>query len=127
VGAGGRVYQGDLYRPLPRRLAGRVDILLANAPYVPTEEVRLLPAEARLHEPRVALDGGSDGLDILRRVIVDAPRWLAPGGHVLVETSEDQATAAADAMERSGLVPDVTRSDELNATVLIGTRPADLR
>jgi release factor glutamine methyltransferase len=57
---------------------------------------------------------------------VDAPRWLAPGGHVLVETSEDQATAAADAMERSGLVPDVTRSDELNATVLIGTRPADL-
>jgi release factor glutamine methyltransferase len=127
VGAGGRVYRGDLYRPLPHRLAGRVDILLANAPYVPTEEVRLLPAEARLHEPRVALDGGSDGLDILRRVIVDAPRWLAPGGHVLVETSEDQATAAADAMERSGLVPDVTRSDELNATVLIGTRPADLR
>jgi release factor glutamine methyltransferase len=123
--AGGRAYQGDLDQPLPRGLSGRVDILLANGPYVPTDEVRLLPAEARLHEPRAALDGGSDGLDVLRRVIVAAPRWLAPGGHVLVETSEEQAPSAAEAMERSGLLSDVTRSDELNATVVIGARPAD--
>jgi release factor glutamine methyltransferase len=89
--------------------------------------VRLLPAEARLHEPRVALDGGPDGFDILRRVIVGALEWLAPGGHVLIETSDDQAAAATEAMRRSGLLPGVTTSDELNATVVIGTRPADRR
>lgn len=55
-------------------------------PYVPSDEVGLLPAEARDHEPLVALDGG-DGLDVLRRVAAGAPEWLAPGGCVLVETS----------------------------------------
>ena len=66
--AGGQVYEGDLYEPLPAALRGRVDVLVANVPYVPTEEIGLLPPEARLHEPRVALDGGADGLDVLRRV-----------------------------------------------------------
>ena len=65
------------------------------------------PPEARLHEPRVALDGGPDGLDILRRVIAGAPPWLAPGGHLLVETSEAQAAATADAVARTGLAPQV--------------------
>ncbi len=88
---GGQVYEGDLYAPLPATLRGRVDVLVANAPYVPTEAIGLLPAEARLHEARVALDGGADGLDVLRRVIAAAPQWLAPGGHLLVETSERQA------------------------------------
>ncbi|UUZ95397.1 hypothetical protein LJK87_13570 [Paenibacillus sp. P25] len=55
--AGGRVYEGDLYEPLPPALRGRVDILLANVPYVPTEAIRLLPAEARMYEARLALDG----------------------------------------------------------------------
>jgi release factor glutamine methyltransferase len=85
---GGQVYQGDLCDPLPAALRGRVDILVANAPYVPTKEVGLLPAEARLHEPRVALDGGVDGLHILRRAAEAAHVWLAPGGRLLVETSE---------------------------------------
>src|SRR3712207_7778420 len=58
--------QGDLDAPLPAELRGRVDLLLANVPYVPSDEVALLPAEARLHEPRSALDGGPDGLDLLR-------------------------------------------------------------
>ena len=122
--ADGLVYEGDLYEPLPPTLRGRVDILVANAPYVPTEEVELLPAEARLYEPRVALEGGADGLDIQRRVIAAAPRWLAPGGHLLVETSERQAPQTVEAFTRSGLIPRVAGSDELNATVVIGTRPA---
>jgi release factor glutamine methyltransferase len=122
--AGGRVYQGDLYGPLPGRLRGRIGILAANVPYVPTGEVGLLPPEARNHEPRVALDGGGDGLDVLRRVTAAASLWLAPGGHLLTETSERQAPAAAEAVASSGLVPRVTRSGELNATVVIGTRPA---
>jgi release factor glutamine methyltransferase len=124
LAADGRVYEGDLYEPLPVTLRGRVDLLVANAPYVPTEAVRLLPAEARVHEPRVTLDGGPDGLDVLRRVIATAPSWLAPGGHLLIEASEGQAPEAVEAMARTGLIPRVTRSEELNATVVVGTRRA---
>jgi release factor glutamine methyltransferase len=122
--AGGRVYEGDLYRPLPAALRDRVTIVVANTPYVPSEEVGLLPPEARIHEPRVALDGGTDGLGVLRRVAAEAPHWLAPGGHLLVETSQRQAPLAAEAIARSGLVPRVARSGRLNATVVTGTRPA---
>ncbi|MFE0178188.1 putative protein N(5)-glutamine methyltransferase [Streptomyces sp. NPDC059002] len=121
--AGGVVYEGDLYDPLPAGLRGRVGILLANVPYVPTGEVGLLPAEARVHEARVALDGGSDGLDVLRRVTEEAPGWLAPGGHLLFETSESQVPAARDAVERAGLVARVVEDEEWYATVVIGTRP----
>jgi release factor glutamine methyltransferase len=122
--AGGQVYEGDLYEPLPATMRGRVDVLVANAPYVPTEVVRLLPPEARMHEPRMALDGGADGLDILRRVIAAAPIWLAPGGHLLIEASERQAPQTVDAVASSGLIPRLAGSEELNATVVIGTRPA---
>jgi release factor glutamine methyltransferase len=85
---GGHVFEGDLYKALPNSLKGHVNILVANVPYVPTVAIELLPQEARLHEPKVALDGGKDGLDIQRRVAEEAPIWLAPGGHLLVETSE---------------------------------------
>jgi len=121
--AGGRVYEGDLDEPLPAALRGRIDLLVANAPSVPTDEFGLLPPEARVHEPRVALDGGADGLDIVRRVTAVAPRWLAPGGHLLIETSERQALWIVDAATRAGLVPRVARSAEAAATVVIGTRP----
>jgi release factor glutamine methyltransferase len=124
AGGGGQVYEGDLYEPLPATLRGRIDLLVANAPYVPTEVVALLPAEARKHEPRVALDGGADGLDVLRRVIADAPPWLAPGGHLLVETSERQAPLAVETVAHTGLIARTATSDELSATVVIGTRPA---
>jgi release factor glutamine methyltransferase len=120
---GGQVYHGDLYEPLPAGLRGRVALLTANVPYIPTEEIGLLPAEARVHEPRVALDGGPDGLDVLRRVATAAPQWLAPGGHLLIETSERQAAQAAEIFAGCGLLPRVASSDELSATVVIGTRP----
>ena len=107
-------------------LRGRVDVLVANAPYVPTGAVDLLPPEARLHEPRVALDGGPDGLDVQRRVAAAVPLWLAPGGHLLIETSERQAPQTVETVTRNGLVARVSRSDELNATVVIATMP-DLR
>jgi release factor glutamine methyltransferase len=119
---GGQVHLGDLFDPLPRALLGRVDVLAANVPYVPTGEIALLPAEARLHEPHVTLDGGQDGLDVMRRVAAEAPRWLAPGGFVLVETSEQQAPEAARAFRTSGLTPVVATSgdDDFDATVVIG-------
>ncbi|GGY85828.1 putative protein N(5)-glutamine methyltransferase [Streptomyces nitrosporeus] len=119
----GQVHEGDLFTPLPRSLRGRVDVLLANVPYVPSDDVGLLPVEARVHEPRVALDGGGDGLDVLRRVAAEAPGWLAPGGSLLVETSERQAARAEEAVGAHGLEPRVVVCDELYATVVIGTRP----
>jgi release factor glutamine methyltransferase len=120
---GGHVHQGDLFGALPDTLRGRVDVLTANVPYVPTHEVGLLPPEARDHEPLVALDGGADGLDILRRVTAEAARWLAPGGCLLVETSEHQAPAAVEAFARGGLTATLAVSEELYANVVIGTMP----
>ncbi len=117
-------FTGDLFSALPASLRGTVDVLLANAPYVPTEALRLMPPEARLHEPAAALDGGDDGLHILTRVITEAPQWLAPGGHLLVESGEAQASRVADLMLHAGLLPTVASSEELGATVVIGTLPA---
>jgi len=117
---GGHVYQGDLYDPLPAGLRGRVAVLTANVPYVPTGEIGFLPPEARAHEPLAALDGGADGLDVLRRVAAGAPRWLAPGGHLLIETSERQVPSARAAFAASGLSARVAGSADLGAIVLIG-------
>ncbi|MFC9680069.1 putative protein N(5)-glutamine methyltransferase [Streptomyces sp. NPDC056948] len=122
AGVGGHVHQGDLFEALPGELLGRVDILAANVPYVPSGEIGLLPLEARDHEPLVALDGGTDGLDVLRRVAAEAPRWLAPGGCVLVETSRHQAPTAVAAFERNGLTTRLAVSQELYAHVVIGVR-----
>ncbi|GAA4238021.1 putative protein N(5)-glutamine methyltransferase [Actinomadura meridiana] len=119
---GGRVHEGDLFDPLPGDLRGRVGVLLANVPYVPADEIALLPAEARLHEARVALDGGGDGLDVLRRVTSEAAAWLAPGGWLLFETSERQVPDAVAAVERGRLAATVETSEEFHATVIIGNK-----
>ena len=117
-----RVFEGDLFDALPAGLRGRVDILIANAPYVPTAEIAHMPPEAREHEPLVALDGGADGLDVQRRITADARDWLAPGGALLIETSVRQAPATAEAMRAGGLEPRIVHDDELDATVVIGRR-----
>ncbi|WP_285738171.1 putative protein N(5)-glutamine methyltransferase [Kitasatospora phosalacinea] len=118
----GRVHLGDLDAPLPRTLRGRVDLLLANAPYVPTGEIPLLPPEARDHEPAVALDGGADGLAVQRRVAAAAPRWLAPGGRLLIETSGRQAPATAALLSAAGLAARTEQDGERDATVVVGER-----
>jgi len=124
-GPRGHVYQGDLYEPLPGGLRGRVSVLVANVPYVPTGEIGFLPPEARAHEPRVALDGGADGLDVLRRVAAGAAEWLAPGGHLLIETSKRQAPSAQAAFAASALAAWVASSVDPDGTVVIGRLPAD--
>jgi release factor glutamine methyltransferase len=116
----GPVYEGDLYEPLPGGLRGRIGILAANVPYVPAGEIGFLPPEARAHEPLTALDGGPDGLNVLRRVAAAAPGWLAPGGYLLIETSDRQAPRAAAAFAGSGLTARVASSADLDATVVIG-------
>lgn len=119
---GATVHEGDLFDALPMVLRGRVDVLVSNVPYVPTAAIALMPPEARDHEPRLALDGGTDGLAVARRVLADAPAWLAPGGTVLFETSEAQVPAALAAVSAAGLVPAVDTDDERGATVVSGRR-----
>ena len=116
----GSVHEGDLTDALPDELAGRVDVMVVNAPYVPSGEIAMMPPEARYHEPRVALDGGSDGVDVHRRVAEQAPRWLRPGGHLVIETSRRQAPLTLEAMTRHGLDAHIVRSDDLDATAAVG-------
>ncbi|MGW5055391.1 putative protein N(5)-glutamine methyltransferase [Actinokineospora sp. NPDC004072] len=113
-----RVLQGDLYAPLPDRLRGQVDLLVVNAPYVPTAAIATMPPEARDHEPRVAIDGGADGLDVHRRVAAGAAGWLAPGGRLLIEAHESQAPAAAAAFAEGGLKVAVLADEDV--TIVIG-------
>ncbi|NII51395.1 putative protein N(5)-glutamine methyltransferase [Frigoribacterium endophyticum] len=118
------VLEGDLFRPLPPRLLGRVDVLVANAPYVPTSAIATMPPEARLHESVLALDGGADGLDLHRRIAGEARAWLAPGGSLLVETSEAQADATEALLAAAGLATRVHRDDDRDATVVVGRAEA---
>jgi release factor glutamine methyltransferase len=120
--AGERVFQGDLFDALPAELAGTIDVLLANVPYVATRHIPLLPAEARDHEPHTALDGGADGLEVFRAVVTDAPRWLAPGGIVLSEITEAQIDAAVSVVQAAGLLARVAHDEDLEATVVTGRR-----
>lgn len=115
-----RVFQGDLFAALPARLHDRIDVLVANAPYVPTEAIGQMPAEARLHEARTALDGGTDGLDVQRRIAAETARWLAPGGTVLVETSASQAAATAALFADAGFTARIHAT--ATATVVTASR-----
>ncbi|TFC28815.1 putative protein N(5)-glutamine methyltransferase [Cryobacterium sp. TMT1-3] len=118
----GQVFEGDLFKPLPTSLLGRVDIIVANAPYVPTDEVALMPIEARLYEPRASADGGDDGLDVQRRIASGAPQWLSTSGCLLVETGQRQAPQTAAIFGLNGLLARIGRSEELDSTVVLGLR-----
>lgn len=117
----GSVYVGDLFEPLPADLMGRVDLITLIAPYVPTDEISLLPREARLYEPGFTLDGGVDGLAIVRRVAAEAARWLAPGGTLLTEVSELQAPTVVELFEAGGLSAHVDEDEQRWATVVVAT------
>jgi release factor glutamine methyltransferase len=119
----GTVYTGDLFDALPAYVRGRVDTLMANVPYVPSAEIAWLPPEARDHEPHRALDGGPDGLAVLRRVAAGGIHWLRPGGYLLVETAGAQAPIAAEIFSRAGLTAGIVADDEEPAAIAIGRRP----
>jgi len=120
---GGIVHQGDLYDALPPTLQGRVDVMVANAPYVPTRDIAFMPAEAREHEPAVALDGGVDGVDLHRRIASGALDWIAPRGHLLIETSDRQEPVTTAILRAAGLTCDTVRDADLDATVVIAQAP----
>ncbi|WP_106267853.1 MULTISPECIES: putative protein N(5)-glutamine methyltransferase [Isoptericola] len=121
---GGTVHQGDLFDPLPAHLRGGVDVLLCHAPYVPTAAIPGMPPEARDHEPVAALDGGTDGLDVLRRVVAAAPGWLRPGGRLLFEVGSDQVDGALALVAAAALVGHVVRDEDDDGpggTVVVAT------
>ncbi|WAC55938.1 putative protein N(5)-glutamine methyltransferase [Gordonia sp. SL306] len=117
---GGATWCGDLFEPLPDRLRGAVDVVVVNAPYVPTAEIAMMPPEARDHEPRHTLDGGGDGVDVHRRVARSVGQWLRPGGHVLIETGDVQSRLTAEALAEAGLGTTVASSEQMWATVVVG-------
>ncbi|GAA1508362.1 putative protein N(5)-glutamine methyltransferase [Nocardioides humi] len=119
---GGTAVVGDLADPLPPELRGTVAVLAANVPYVPSDAVALMPPESRDHEPRGTVDGGADGLDVLRRVAALAPAWLRPGGTVLSEVSVDQAPTAVELFAAAGLAAAVHHDEEREATIVSGRR-----
>jgi release factor glutamine methyltransferase len=121
VGVAGSVVTGDLFAAVPSRLGGRVDVLLTNVPYVPSAEVALLPSEARDHEPRNTLDGGADGLAVLRRVAAEAGEWLAPRGLLLTEATGRQAPAAAQALAGPGRSVHVVADEDRDVSVVVAT------
>ncbi|TNH27409.1 putative protein N(5)-glutamine methyltransferase [Micromonospora orduensis] len=123
AGLSAEVFEGDLFAPLPPRWRGRLDLVVANAPYVPTDAVALMPPEARLHEAPVALDGGPDGLSVLRRVGAEAVDWLTPGGHLVVEVGVTQVDALREAFAAVGLLTSVRHDEDLDATALTARRP----
>jgi release factor glutamine methyltransferase len=118
----GRVYAGDLFDAVPTGLRGRFAVILANAPYVPSGEIALMPPEARDHEPLVALDGGADGLAVHRRIAAAAPDWLAPGGRLLIEVAEPQVDGALAMMSAAGLAAEVRHDDDRESIAVVGTR-----
>jgi release factor glutamine methyltransferase len=121
---GVELYEGDLDDPLPPELAGRARVVIANVPYVPTAAIDLLPHDVREHEPRLALDGGPDGLDVFRAVAARAPSWLAPGGALLCELGADQGETAAGVLAGAGFRQVTVRPDLAGRErVIEGRRP----
>jgi release factor glutamine methyltransferase len=115
-----QVSAGDVDDAIPNDLRHRVDIVVANVPYVPSADMEYLPAEARLHEPRVALDGGVDGLDVLRRVARRCGEWLGPHGWFFTECTPDQANAASAVLRSAGLVATATVDDDVEVAIVAG-------
>lgn len=95
---------GDLFAPLPGALRGRVDLVVGVVPYVPTPELPLLQRDTFTFESALAYDGGRDGTEVLRRVVTDSPRFLRPGGALLLELGGRQADLMGDELTRMGYV-----------------------
>lgn len=116
--------EGDLLDPLPVE----ADVIAANLPYIPTSIWQTLPPEIRDHEPRVALDGGEDGLEVIRRLVRSAPLHLRPDGALLLEVGDGQAAAVrrllAEAFPagRCYTLPDLAGIDRV---VAVDCRPSD--
>lgn len=92
---------GDLFDALPIELKGRIDVLASNPPYIGEREREGLPKDVVDHEPGVAVFGGEDGLDIIRRLLTEASDWIKPGGWIVLEISSWQRQDVTDLLRRA--------------------------
>lgn len=118
---GGMAVVSDMGAGLPPELAGRVDVVASCPPYVPSQQINLMPHEAREWEPRKALDGGEDGTRMQARVFEAAKALLATGGSCVVETSEHLVDATVAAATHAGFAASVEDDESLGAVAVIGT------
>ncbi|HVM41628.1 MAG TPA: putative protein N(5)-glutamine methyltransferase, partial [Acidimicrobiia bacterium] len=108
-----RFRQGDLFGALPRELAGGVDVIVGNIPYVLPEEIGMMPAEIVEYEPLDTLtDGSADGLDLLRRVAGEAPEWLASRGWLMLQVNEESGEEVAGLLDGFGYRTEVHGADD---------------
>ncbi len=98
-----RIAVGDLFAPLGRPRA-LYDLVTANPPYIAASEIPTLPPDVRDHEPRLALDGGDDGLELVRRILAEAPRWIRAGGTLAMEIGAGQADETRALFEKAGFL-----------------------
>ncbi len=96
------LYQGDLFDALPEGLSGKFDVIMANPPYIMSSEIEGLEPEVSVHEPRLALDGGPDGLDFYRKISARASLWIKPGGTLVMEIGSRQAEAVTSMLSAAG-------------------------
>ncbi len=118
-------WQGDLFAALP---AGTepFDFIVSNPPYIATEEIRSLDPAVASFEPVLALDGGKDGLRFYRRIALEAPRFLVPGGRLFLEIGEDQGAAVSEILKNAGFTDVFCRRDYSgNDRVIAAARPED--
>ncbi|MFY9916674.1 MAG: putative protein N(5)-glutamine methyltransferase [Nocardioidaceae bacterium] len=121
------VHVGSWFDALPTDLRGGLDVVVAHLPYVPSDEIDLLPRDFRDHEPRHTVDGGVDGLDPLRAVCADSLRWLAPTGVLLTQVGWGQVETTASIAAAAGLAAEVTpSSDDDEDTVVVAVRPTSV-
>ncbi|MDX2023424.1 MAG: peptide chain release factor N(5)-glutamine methyltransferase [Deltaproteobacteria bacterium] len=112
--------QGDLLAPLADKAEPQpFDLILANLPYIPTADIAALAPEVR-REPLSALDGGADGLDLIRTLLSQAPAWLCPGGMVLLELGQGQAGSVAELCEKAGFTSPFVLKDLAGIERVVG-------
>jgi release factor glutamine methyltransferase len=111
-GNGVRVVEGDLFDAVPTDWKRTVDVIVGVLPYVPTEEIPYLPRDVPAFEPLSALDGGDDGLAVIRRAVVESREWLRDGGHLLLEIGGDQPRALIPFLEMAGFGSARVTADE---------------
>lgn len=123
LGAGVRVLCGSGFAALPESLRGRIDVIAAVPPYVPTTAADLLPREALDHEPDSALFAGVDGLDHIRGLIDRSGEWLADGGILTIEMNGVQCAGAARHAHRAGFSARRRHGSDGHTAVLVVGRP----
>jgi release factor glutamine methyltransferase len=118
-----RFIKSDMYDSLPARLAGTVDVVTGHVPYVPFDELEDLPAEVKEHEPIYTLsDETDDGLYLMRRAIEQAPRWLKPGGWLMLEVSDDLTTRLRRMCRAAGLEDKGAHTDSDRLSMVVEAR-----